>query len=128
MLYCNCADYSLSLLLLFYGKDCCLFGGLSYSEVEKMWCAHWGLAKNFKIFHISEVSYSDTLTSATYRFLHLTFCTYVSASVLYKIAIGTTEVRLEKMSAIFEFSEKHVLAISSYTIVQILTKTSMDHH
>ena len=66
--------------------------------------------KFFWKFDISEVLYSDTLTSATYRLLGRTthivtpidmkFCIYVQVSVLYKIAIGTTKLRLQNLSTI----------------------------
>ena len=68
---------------------------------------------NFRNLHISEVSQSETLTSATYRILghtkhtvtpiDLKFGTHKQSSVLYKIAIVTTKVRLEHFSAIFNF-------------------------
>ena len=46
------------------------------------------------------------------------------ASVLYKIVIGITKVRLEFF---FEFCEKHVFANSSYSVHPIRTKYSKYH-
>ena len=51
----------------------------------------------------------------------------MQASVLYKIAIGTTKVHLEKLLSHFEFCEKYVFANSSYTIHLIRTKIYSDH-
>ena len=93
----------------YFASSAAFLGAWTFSEVEKIWCAH----EEWRNLHISEVSYLETLTSATYRLLghtthtvtpiDLKFCTDMQASVLYKIAIGTTNLRLEKNSAILNF-------------------------
>ena len=52
----------------------------------------------------------------------------MQASMLYKIAIGTTKARLEKKISHLEFFEKHVFTNFLYTVVLIRTKNSTDHY
>ena len=129
--YCNWTDYSS--ILLFHKFDC-LLGGLPIFQYWQIsWCT-FGLANNFTICHIS---HSETLTSATYRLLRhtthtltpigLKCCTYVQANVLYKIAIGTTNL-CRKKNLPFEFCDKHVFANSSYIVHLIRKKNSSYHH
>ena len=140
--YCNCWLFFLFLLLgtgptlsgevpivtvlvilflcffYYFTSSTAFLGAWTYSKVEKIWRA---LAKKCTHLHISEVSHSDTLTSATYRFLRhtthncvvtpidLTFCTDMQASVLYKIAIGTTNLCLLNFSAILNYVKNSFL-------------------
>ena len=103
------------------------FWGPQYIQKLKKTGVRMGTGENDSI---SEASYSDTLTSATYRLLGhtthtvtFTFYTYAQASVLYKIAIGTTKVSLEKKSAILNFVEKHG-GFFSPKLLRIITRPS----
>ena len=107
--YCNCVDSS----YYYFRTSTAFLGALTYSEVEKNFPCTLGLAKNWGKLNISHVSRSEMLTSTTYRLLgHTThtvtpiglkFFTYVQASLLHKIAIGTTRLHLLHFSAILNF-------------------------
>ena len=90
-------------VLFFCRLDCLL-------KIKKIG-VHMGTGKTFE--NVRFQRFIRTLTSTTYRLLvhtthtvtpiDMTFCTYVQASVLYKIAIGTTKLRLQRFSAIWNF-------------------------